>query len=242
MPSSIQESSGHIHDESSLNFQAQDRTGGGGVHPKNVPITFDWKFTVSGNHGILTLSNIDLGYVWLNPAYYTWYYCVMFNPPSDNKMKSSPPSCVAIQYGDLTTNGNFEFRWIDSWSIDLGYIGNLANKLNSSGGLDIWVGGCSTYWLTQSNYASPIKISLDSDPSISDLLSYYPFAVRNNNSWYSCNRDDSKLGTGFVKRYTSSGYKDVTNSEIKDDESRNKAFIYTGPSSKIKAPKIGVGK
>lgn len=128
--------------------------------------------------------------------------------------------------GTAGGRGQFEFS-INRTDIDMGPLDDWGASIEGDDGF-IWFSGTGTYHMDDPLYPDPVRIRV---PGFVQLFDYFPFAVRKNGAWKSCNRSG---GSATIRK--SGSWRNVKNSRQSD--SNSKAFKRDGSLWK-RTPEIG---
>lgn len=216
-------------------FAAQGSTR---VHPIDVNVSCDWTLDWNNlDNLVLTLSNLVFtGVEPINQNYYDWYLsCVS----GEFVMNESGPvggttyatsSWYHVKHGSGNpSNGRADFSYNAGTIVwDIGPLERFS--FDDDGNLDIWIGGCSTYSVTEPVYPESAKITLKSDTPIKRLMEWYPWQRMISGEWLSLNRD-----VGSLTSMKNGSWKDIKNSDM----DRAEGFVYNNGWKK--SPKSGNG-
>lgn len=143
-----------------------------------IKCTFNWKFTLNDD-GSCVLDMYDFHYEsYLLNSSYTWYISLLDASGSQTMGTSAPDNAIVTMYDEYDFGGNgsdrvnFDYRSSKhlTWRCP-----DIKPYLNDNYELILYVGGCSTYSVTDPVYPVSIALNFQGNPPIVTLFDYYPW-------------------------------------------------------------------
>lgn len=241
MPTVVAQVSASINQDASSNY-------GTGVPPTcfGLPGSGGYQASYCTVNLNITCKAMDNGHLYLdcngsitqkviaNSGYTYTFGCRNANWAWGGNPLTPPSGYCHIQDGTVTVTadgtpggrGQFTIN-ISKTDVDLGPLSDWGASITGQDGV-IWFSGTGTYTVNDPIYPVPVAITV---PGFIQLFDYYPFAVRKNGAWKSCNRSG---GSTTIRK--SGSWRDVKNS--RQDSSGSQAFLRSGSAWAV-APEIG---